>query len=249
MHWITMTCIERRWPGPPRGLLDAPACLEHMAAAHVRAREVLRAARPGVLVGAAVHARRFVPADPNSPWDLRTQRRESHRCNRRFLREIGDAFDFVGIAYYGRENVRFAPTRPDRLFARLTGADGRGITGPVFEPDADGLVEVLEKFRRYGTPILVTANGLATDDDTARCAYLAGHAAAVQRARDAGLPVQGYFHRSLLDGFEWEAGYTRRYGLVHVDRATQSRTPNPSAFLFRELCRTGTIKAERGAGR
>lgn len=243
MHWITMSCIEGRWPGPPRGLLDAPACLEHMVEAHVEARGLIQSQRGDALVGAAVHARRFLPSDANSPWDVRTQRRESHRCNRRFLREIGDAFDFIGLAYYGREHVRFSWSRPDRLFARLTDGAGKAIDGPRFEPDAAGLFEVIQKFERYGKPILVTANGLATEDDDVRCAYLIEHAAALQRAVDAGLPVRGYFHRSLLDGFEWERGHTERYGLVHVDRATQSRTPNPSAFLFRELCRTGTISA------
>ncbi len=59
--------------------------------------------------------------------------------------------------------------------------------------------------------------------------------------RAEGFDLRGYFHRALLDGFEWERGYTRRYGLVHVDRESLSRTPNPSAFLYKELCRTGTI--------
>lgn len=243
MHWITMACIERRWPGPRRGLFDAVACLEHMTAAHLAAYRAIHARRDDALVGAAIHARRFFPADANSPWDHRAQLRESRRCNRRFLRDVENAFDFVGVAYYGREYVRFSPLRPDRLFAQVTDAGGRAIAGPRYEPDADGLADVVEELAPYGKPILITANGIATDDDTERCAYLVEHLRAVARAKESGGPLMGYLHRSLLDGFEWDAGLTPRYGLVHVDRVTHSRTPNPSAFLFREACRTGTIGA------
>jgi beta-glucosidase len=214
-----------------------------MTAAHIAAYGAIHAHRDNALVGAAIHARRFFPADANSPWDHRTQRREIRRCNRRFLRDVEGAFDFVGVAYYGREYVRFSPLRPRRLFARLADVDGRPIAGPKFDPDAEGLVETVADLACYEKPILITANGIATEDDVDRCAYLVDHLKAVRRTQDAGASLMGYLHRSLLDGFEWEAGLTRRYGLVHVDHETQSRTPNPSAFLFREACRTGTIGA------
>jgi beta-glucosidase len=261
MHWITMACMERKWPGPPRKIFDAVACLEHMTAAHIAAYRAIHAWRDDALVGAGVHARRFFPADANSPWDVRTQRRETRRCDGRFLRDVEGAFDFIGLAYYGREYVRFAPFCPTTLFARLTDEHGRGVSGPEYKPDAQGLVETVEAYREFNKPMLITANGFATDDDMKRSAYIVEHSRAVERVRTSGAPLMGYLYRSLLDGFEWEAGYTRRFGLVHVDRGTQSRTPNPSAFLFRELCRTGTISpgavarycpeiaAEAGAGR
>jgi beta-glucosidase len=242
MHWITMACIERRWPGPPRRFFDAVASFEHLTAAHIAAYRAIHTRRDDARVGAGIHARHFLPADENSPWDHRAQLRESRRCNKRFLRDVEGAYDFVSLAYYGREYVRFAPLRPDRLFARLSDANGRAITGPLYEPDAEGLVETVERFAKAGKPILLTS-GIATNDDTERCKYIVDHARAIERLRKSGAPLMGYLHRSLLDGFEWDAGYTRRYGLVHVDRDTQSRTPNPSAFLFRELCRTGTMGA------
>ena len=241
MHWITMTCIERRWPGPRMLLLDAVASLEHLTAAHIAAFRAIHTRRDDALVGASVHARRFLPADANSPWDHRTQIRETRRCNARFLNDVDGAFDFIALAYYGREYVRFAPTRPGRLFAALTDPNGRRIDGPHYEPDADGLVETVESFQRFGKPILIAANGIATEDDTERCKYLVEHARAIEQIRASGAPLIGYLHRSLLDGFEWDAGFSSRYGLVHVVHETQSRTPHPSAFLFRELCRTGTM--------
>ena len=87
----------------------------------------------------------------------------------------------------------------------------------------------------------VTENGSAFVDvpdqhgrveDAPRLAYLRDHLAAARRAIDAGVPLKGYFGWSLLDNFEWERGYTQRFGLVRVDYATQARTPKASAEYY-----------------
>jgi beta-glucosidase len=256
MHWITMACFERRWPGPERGPLRAAACLRNIARAHADAYTLLHAAREDAMVGAAIHARRFFPADPNSPWDIRACLREDERCNHVFLRAVrsgelprgldrglANTADFIGVAYYGREYLRFAPLSPCRRFAGMCDANGRYVDGPLFEADPDGFVEVLRGLSTYQKPLLVTANGLGAEDDAERCRYLQTHADALRRAREEGIDLRGYFHRSLLDGFEWEAGYSKPFGLVHVDRSRQTRTPKPSAALYRELIRTGTISS------
>ncbi|HEX5827714.1 MAG TPA: family 1 glycosylhydrolase, partial [Candidatus Limnocylindrales bacterium] len=66
-------------------------------------------------------------------------------------------------------------------------------------------------------------------------AYLARHVSAASEALAAGVPLTGYFAWSLLDNYEWSLGYTRRFGLVHVDYATQQRTPKDSADWYRRL--------------
>ena len=72
-------------------------------------------------------------------------------------------------------------------------------------------------------------------DDGRRIAYVRRHIEAVERARAAGVDVRGYFVWSLLDNFEWEQGYTKRFGIVFVDFATQRRTPKRSALWYRDL--------------
>jgi len=253
-HWISMACREGRWPGPQRGWLRAGACRRNLARAQAESYKALHAAREDAMVGASVLARRFVPADPNSPWDLRACLRETDRCNHAYLRmvttgegrlsidrSLSNASDFIAVSYYGREHLRFAALAPRTGFARLCDANGKYIGGPAFEPDAEGLVETLRELSAYKLPLLVAANGIATEDDTLRCQYLVDHAAALRRARDEGLDLRGYCHRTLLDGFEWHEGYTQHYGLVHIDRPRQWRKPKPSAALFRELIKTGTI--------
>jgi beta-glucosidase len=69
-----------------------------------------------------------------------------------------------------------------------------------------------------------------------------GHLAATGRAIAAGARVAGYFAWSLLDNFEWERGYTQRFGIIHVDYQTQVRTPKDSALFYRDTIRTGTVE-------
>ena len=117
--------------------------------------------------------------------------------------------------------------------------------------DTSGLNDVLNRLRdHYGNPeIYVTengacyndrmaANGTVTDDD--RVAYLRDHIAAARRALADGVELKGYFAWSLLDNFEWSEGYSRRFGMIYVDFASQKRTPKASfGFLADTIERRG----------
>ena len=79
--------------------------------------------------------------------------------------------------------------------------------------------------------------------DPDRIAFLDSYLRAVHRAIDEGVDVRGFFQWSFYDNFEWAFGYAKRFGLVHVDYATQRRTPKSSAHWYAELARTGTLPA------
>jgi beta-glucosidase len=92
----------------------------------------------------------------------------------------------------------------------------------------------------------VTENGAAFDDvpdehgfvsDHERTAYLQSHIRAVADARERGADVRGYFAWSLLDNFEWDSGYDKRFGIVRVDYDTQARIPKSSALWYRDIIR------------
>jgi beta-glucosidase len=111
---------------------------------------------------------------------------------------------------------------------------------------SDGLRDVLlELDQTYGPrEIVVSENGAAYPDtvedgsrvrDQDRLTYLARHVAAAADALRAGVPLTAYYVWSLLDNYEWSLGYTRRFGLVHVDFASQRRTPKDSARWFQRL--------------
>jgi beta-glucosidase len=107
----------------------------------------------------------------------------------------------------------------------------------------EGLTELLLRLHReYPVPpLVITENGAAFVDelrnrrvaDAERTRYIAQHVAAVAEALRQGVPVAGYMVWSLLDNFEWASGYAKRFGIVHVDFATQRRTPKDSALAYR----------------
>ncbi|AWS49028.1 GH1 family beta-glucosidase [Streptosporangium sp. 'caverna'] len=152
---------------------------------------------------------------------------------------IGTRLDGIGVNYYNPTRIT-APTGEGLPFedAGITGYPTTAFGWPVVP---DGLRELLVGLKaRYGDalpPVYVTENGCSqpddvgpdgTVDDQARIAYLDGHIKAVEKAGAEGVDVHGYYVWSLLDNFEWAEGYNQRFGLVHVDFATGTRTPKAS---------------------
>jgi beta-glucosidase len=102
--------------------------------------------------------------------------------------------------------------------------------------------EALEATIRYAAartklPVIVTENGLATDDDSRRIAYIERALAGVARCIGDSIDVRGYFYWSLLDNFEWIFGYQPKFGLIAADRGTQARVLKPSAKWLGSIAR------------
>jgi beta-glucosidase len=156
-------------------------------------------------------------------------------------------FDFWGVQNYTREVVRHSPYVP-LLWASLVGAARRGVphTQMGWEVFPESLYHMLRQFSRYAHAprLLVTENGAAFPDqllpmgrvpDAARQAYLQACIGQVLRARREGVAVEGYFAWSFTDNFEWAEGYEPRFGLVHLDYATQRRTVKDSGRWYQRF--------------
>ncbi len=152
---------------------------------------------------------------------------------------ISAPVDFLGVNYY-RDYIVSGHGEP-RFPSEWVGAEhvtfpprDLPLTDSGWEVNADGLTSLLVSLAGRGVPLYVTENGAAypgiEDDD--RVAFLDGHVRAVLRAVEQGVDVRGYFCWSLLDNFEWAEGYAKRFGLVHVDFATQERTLKRSAHWY-----------------
>ena len=92
-----------------------------------------------------------------------------------------------------------------------------------------------------GVPVLVTENGMATDDDSARSAYTSAALEGLAGCIRDGVDVRGYLHWTLLDNFEWMAGYAKTFGLIAVDRETLERTVKPTARWLGEVARANEL--------
>ncbi len=151
---------------------------------------------------------------------------------------IAQPMDFMGLNYYSRAVIS-AQGPWDAT------QSGLALTDMGWEIYPQGLTELLLRLHRdYPVPpLFVTENGGAFKDvlqggrvhDADRTAYIASHIAAVGEALRLGVPMAGYMVWSLLDNFEWASGYDKRFGIVHVDYATQARTLKDSALWYREF--------------
>jgi len=169
------------------------------------------------------------------------------------LATIANPGTFLAFNYYTRYVVG-AGTEP-QLPSAWPGSEqvrfvsrGWPVTAMGWEIDSRGLTETLLRLHRDypPLPLYVTENGAAFEDtvdasgqvdDPERIAYLDAHLRASHEAIAAGVPLRGYFIWSLLDNFEWAQGYSKRFGIVHVDYPTQQRTPKASAGWYTEVIR------------
>jgi len=154
------------------------------------------------------------------------------------LAVISAPLDALGVNYYQPTGIG-APSEGVPVPFDLRTVSGYPTTDFGWPVVPEGLTELLVLLRdRYGPtlpPIWITENGCAYSDDAQRITFLDGHVRALKAALDSGVDVRGYCHWSLMDNWEWGEGFTKRFGLVHVDFTTQVRTPRPSYDWYRDL--------------
>jgi len=207
---------------------DPDAFEETMLAAHRRAYQAIKAGRGDFPVGVtlAIADEQGVGAGNRAAQ----KRRDLYGA---WLEAAGES-DFVGVQTYTRNRVG-----PDGDLEIPTGAETTQA-GYEFYPAALGGT-IRYAAATSGKPVYVTENGVATEDDRRRIAYIDGALAALRTCLDDGVDVRGYIHWSLLDNFEWSSGYRPKFGLVAVDRTTFGRTIKPSALHLGGYARANSI--------
>ena len=164
------------------------------------------------------------------------------------MQVIGLETDFLGINYYTRNQVIWDPA--ERLLNASEVTPRLPVTAMGWEVYPEGLFKVLKRVSDDYTkiPLFITENGAAFDDslapdgsivdDSARIDYLSSHVEAARKVCECGVNLRGYYVWSLMDNFEWAHGYSKRFGLVHVDFQTQKRTLKRSALWYRDFIRS-----------
>ena len=166
------------------------------------------------------------------------------------METIAVPLDFLGVNYYSRAVLR-ADDEGEPVAVSVVPT--HELTDMGWEVYPYGLSELLVRVAREFRPvrIYITENGAAYPDgpdtdgvvrDRRRIDYLNDHLIAAHEAIAEGVPLGGYFVWSLLDNFEWALGYSKRFGIVHVDFDTQQRTPKDSArFYARVIASRGRV--------
>jgi beta-glucosidase len=256
--------LEGLWPPGERSLPRALRALRGLLRMHAAAAQAITtvSAEHGrdAQISFAHHERRLVPRTPGSRVEETLAALPDYLFNRWFLRScvagkvlapigrgevlpgLAGSLTYLGLNHYANEAVSLDLRAPGMLFTRHEAVPGFPLSSAGWAIDPDAFrTAMINLWEEFGLPILVTENGVADDHDELRPAYLRDHLNAVADALDAGVDVRGYLHWTAWDNFEWAEGYTKRFGLFAVDRATQERIAKPSAALYAEICRTRAL--------
>ncbi|MBL8045900.1 MAG: glycoside hydrolase family 1 protein [Anaerolineales bacterium] len=236
---------------------------QNLVRAHAAAYRVIHELQPHAQVGLPIHFRPILPAQPGfvlDEWVAENQFKlfssffldalTTGKLRRPFgfataVPEAKGTHDYVGLNYYSADVARFDVTNPQELFGRRTfppdsEPDGSG----VYASYPSGFMESFKWLEKLRLPIYVTENGIGDEADGLRRRYLVQHIRQMWRAVNFNWDVRGYFHWSLVDNFEWERGWTHRFGLYALDPATQTRTPRPSARLYSAICQSNSLSSD-----
>jgi len=154
---------------------------------------------------------------------------------------LRDSIDFCGINYYFRMTPRFSLRHPRSGFldpaALPEGVETNDFQWQIWPEGIRHIID--EVWNRFRKPIFITENGIADRDDSKRGAYIVNHLHQLHQAIQEGIPVEGYFHWSFIDNFEWKEGFEMKFGLVEVDLEDPdlARRPRPSAGLYSRIIR------------
>jgi beta-glucosidase len=264
-HWCTLNepnvqifqgYLQGVWPPlKKKSPEEATKAFVALLRAHAAASREIRSVSPEAQIGVAINLICFDPHSRGSLPDWLAMKAVDNAYNWAFYDSIlkgriqfqlpGQAkvdepldtllrsADFIGVNYYTRYLVRFS-----------LGAEGfvEWQPGPGPRSDLDweiypeGLLRVMQDaYQRYRLPIYITENGVADQSGEKRGAFIERHLHAVSRALQGGLPVEGYFHWSLLDNFEWAEGFAPRFGLYQTKYETMERSETAGLEVFRRL--------------
>ncbi len=252
------------FPTKHRGLNVAWKVLANLLRGHARAYRAIHEIQPECRVGYAHHHRPMVAKRNWNPLDQLMRSIRYTGVNMAFpsalstgvmktpvgkvqVPEARGLQDFIGLNYYSVDTISFHIGKPAELFTHSSYPEDSDFSPTQFIANIpEGLFETIKwTVHTYpNVPILITENGVEDHEDKIRPRYLAQHIHQMWRAVNFNWPVKGYFHWSLVDNFEWERGWTQRFGLWGLDLETQKRIRRPSVDLFAEICKENGLSSD-----
>lgn len=247
-----------------RGVKSAMNVMANMLRGHAAAYRAIHEIQPEARVGYAHHYRPMIPKRAWSPLDRLMRSIRYNGLNMGFPSGISNGVmktpvgnfripeakgtqDFFGLNYYSVDTVWFDFRNRDELFTASGYPENADLSSTGFIANIpQGLFQSIKWVTRTypNLPILITENGVEDAADSMRPRYLAQHLHQIWKAVNFNWPVKGYYHWSLVDNFEWERGWTQRFGLWALDLESQKRTKRPSADLYAEICKENALSSE-----
>lgn len=197
--------------------------------AHRKAREAIKRIQPNTQVGLSMALSDIQSIAGGEEW----AEKKWHSYFRQYLDMVSED-DFFGLQNYTREV--YGPE------GQVKPEDGAELTlmGYEFYPEALGNV-IRKVSNDLSIPIMITEHGIATEDDSRRVEFIQKALVGVQACLDEGVDVRGYLHWTTFDNFEWQSGYSMKFGLIEVDRSTQERKVKGSANFLGGVAKMNSL--------
>jgi beta-glucosidase len=253
--WVLAAYGDAKFPPGEKNFNKMMLALYHILIAHRRTYDLIKKIHPDSRIGLAKNFIVFRPLSKTNPLDKSFSRFIKFFYNRmiieafqtnclqinfplllRFKRkiELDNLIDFWGINYYYRLHVHFKFNLRMPFELKFIDRAEEGLSDIGWENYANGLYKTAKRLAKTGKPILITENGIATENDRKRIVYLNNHLRIINKIRSKKIDLRGYFYWSFLDNYEWLEGKSARFGLIHVDyQKNLSRTEKPSAEFYR----------------
>ena len=266
--YATQGYVLGSYPPGEQQIVRAFQVMRNMIQAHVQSFYVMRHLQPAGQIGYCLHYRLFDAANDLSLFDRGAAGLQETFFNWAILqvaetgrfsfplnilltpiKHAAGTRDYHGVNYYTRDTVKFDVRLPAEMFGRRFVPEGVVRNDPGLENNygeiyPEGMYRMLRTIyqrTRGNKPFYITENGFNDALDSRRPRAILEHLAMIHRAINEGIPVRGYLHWSLVDNFEWNEGWSARFGLIELDLETMRRIPRASASMFGEICRANAI--------
>lgn len=223
--------LRGKRPPHRRSLNSYSRVIRNLIRAHKAAYGAIKKLVPYTEVGIAKNNSCFESYGIN-PWNKVLKSLSDYTWNHYFLRKISRFQDFIGLNYYFHNRINWWFNKNEN----------KSVSDIGWEIYPEGLYRVLMDLKRYNKPVYITENGLADIKDEKRAAFIKDHLQAARQAMKEGVGLKGYFYWSLTDNFEWERGYLPRFGLVGIDYKTMKREIRPSAWEYKRIIESRSVK-------
>jgi beta-glucosidase len=234
--YTSMGWVAGEFPPFKKNIIKAKAVIENIAASHDILYDYIKSKFPETTVGISHNCTVFgadvflghVPA------------RIMDYCYMEFASSLFSKVDFFGMSYYARIGHDPLPvtylTTPHKFDKNGKRHDD------MWEYYPQGILECIERFwRKFRKPIIITENGICTNDDSQRISAIKDYLTFVHHAIEKGIDVQGYYHWSTWDNFEWSLGPTYQFGLYSHNIETSARHKKPSADVYSKIAHSRTV--------
>lgn len=228
--YTAMGFVAGEFPPFEKNLLKANSVIGNLALAHNRIYDDIKKHYPDRWVGISHNCAVF---EPENLWGV-LPARIADWCYMTYAESLFQKTDFFGMSYYARIGFDPAPvttlTTPHKM--RLMAREHDDL----WEFYPQGLEQCILRFwKRYRKPIIITENGICTQEDSMRVKAISEYMVALSNAMSKGADVRGYYHWTAWDNFEWSVGPTYKFGLYDCDPLTKERRKKPSADVYRAL--------------